>query len=79
MKGREKEVYLTSGRQVSEDGYLEAIVVNETPEDIWFDDFKVMSSTSSIVQESHYDCWELELTGIGFQYMGRTEREELVP
>ena len=55
---------------ISEDGYLETFVVNETPEDVWIDDFTVKSSTSPIVQETHYDPWGLELTGIGFQYAG---------
>lgn len=55
---------------ISEDGYLETFVVNETPEDVWFDDFMVMSTTSPIMQETHYDPWGLELTGIGFQYGG---------
>ncbi|MBD3628171.1 MAG: RHS repeat-associated core domain-containing protein [Cyclobacterium sp.] len=30
----------------------------------------VMSTTSPIMQETHYDPWGLELTGIGFQYAG---------
>ncbi|WP_164675231.1 RHS repeat-associated core domain-containing protein [Anditalea andensis] len=55
---------------ISEDGYLETFVVNETPEDVWFDDFMVMSTTSPIMQETHYDPWGLVLEGIGFQYGG---------
>ncbi|MBD3628173.1 MAG: hypothetical protein HUJ21_08595 [Cyclobacterium sp.] len=55
---------------ISEDGYLETFVINETSEDVWFDDFTVMSTTSPIMQETHYDPWGLELTGIGFQYEG---------
>jgi len=55
---------------ISKDGYLETFVVNETPEDVWFDDFTVMSTTSPIIQETHYDPWGLELTGIGFHYQG---------
>ncbi|MBI0397958.1 RHS repeat-associated core domain-containing protein [Cyclobacterium marinum] len=55
---------------ISEDGYIETFVVNETGEDVWFDDFMVMSTTSPIMQETHYDPWGLELTGIGFQYGG---------
>uniref|UniRef100_UPI003F6EC995 RHS repeat domain-containing protein n=1 Tax=Cyclobacterium plantarum TaxID=2716263 RepID=UPI003F6EC995 len=55
---------------ISKDGYMETFVVNETSEDVWFDDFMVMSTTSPIVQETHYDPWGLELTGIGFQYAG---------
>jgi hypothetical protein len=39
---------------ISEDGYLETFVINETSEDVWFDDFMVMSTTSPIMQETHY-------------------------
>jgi hypothetical protein len=53
---------------IGEDGYLETFVVNETSEDVWFDDFMVMSTTSPVMQETHYGPWGLELTGIGFQY-----------
>nr|MBI1229715.1 hypothetical protein [Cytophagales bacterium] len=55
---------------ISKDGYIETFVINESPEDVWFDDFIVTSTTSPIVQETHYDPWGLELSGIGFQYSG---------
>jgi len=55
---------------ITENGYIETFVVNETPEDVWFDDFMLMSTTSPIMQEAHYDPWGLELEGIGFQYTG---------
>lgn len=58
----EEELY------ISEDGYMEAILVNETEEDVWFDDFSIQST--SPVQEMHYDPWGLELTGLGFQAGG---------
>jgi RHS repeat-associated protein len=45
-------------------------VVNETSEDVWFDNMMVMSVSSVIVQETHYDPWGLELTGLGYQYGG---------
>jgi hypothetical protein len=41
-------------KYISEDGYLETFVVNETPEDVWFDDFMVMSTTSPIMRETQY-------------------------
>jgi len=34
---------------ISRDGYLETSVVNETVEDVWFDNFMVMSTTSLVV------------------------------
>ncbi len=55
---------------IQKDGYLETFVVNETSEDVWFDNMMVMSMSSPIAQETHYDPWGLELTGIGFQYGG---------
>jgi RHS repeat-associated protein len=60
----EEEMY------ISKDGYMETFVVNETSEDVWFDNLLVMSVSSVIVQETHYDPWGLELTGLGFQYGG---------
>jgi RHS repeat-associated protein len=60
----EEELY------ISEDGYMEAFLVNETEEDVWFDDFSIQSTSSFIVQETHYDPWGLELTGLGFQAGG---------
>lgn len=35
-----------------------------------FDDFSIMSTGSPVIQETHYDPWGLELTGIGFQASG---------
>ncbi|SEG51392.1 RHS repeat-associated core domain-containing protein [Algoriphagus boritolerans DSM 17298 = JCM 18970] len=49
---------------------METFVVNETSEDVWFDNMMLMSISSPIAQETHYDPWGLELTGIGFQYGG---------
>ncbi|WP_332914734.1 RHS repeat-associated core domain-containing protein, partial [Algoriphagus boritolerans] len=55
---------------ISQDGYMETFLVNETSEDVWFDNMMLMSMSSPIAQETHYDPWGLELTGIGFQYGG---------
>jgi RHS repeat-associated protein len=55
---------------ISKDGFMETFVVNETSEDVWFDNMMVMSMSSPIAQETHYDPWGLELTGIGYQYGG---------
>jgi RHS repeat-associated protein len=53
---------------ISQDGYIETLVVNETAEDVWFDDFSISRTGSRIIQETHYDPWGLELTGLGYQY-----------
>ncbi|WP_332910968.1 RHS repeat-associated core domain-containing protein [Algoriphagus boritolerans] len=55
---------------ISQDGFMETFLVNETSEDVWFDNMMLMSMSSPIAQETHYDPWGLELTGIGFQYGG---------
>ena len=61
---------LEENMYISKDGYMETFVVNETSEDVWFDNMMVMSISSVIVQETHYDPWGLELTGLGFQNGG---------
>src|SRR5690606_13679963 len=35
-----------------------------------FDDFSIQNTSPFIVQETHYDPWGLELTGLGFQAGG---------
>lgn len=59
---------LKENMYISKDGYMETFVVNETSEDVWFDNMMVMSMSSPVAQETHYDPWGLELTGIGYQY-----------
>ncbi|WP_439490784.1 DUF6443 domain-containing protein [Algoriphagus sp.] len=59
---------LEENMYISRDGYMETFMVNETSEDVWFDNMMVMSVSSAIVQETHYDPWGLELTGLGFQH-----------
>ena len=55
---------------IKKNGYIETFVVNETSQDVWFDNFKVLSQGSILVQETHYDPWGLELKGIGYEYAG---------
>lgn len=55
---------------IKKNGYIETFVVNETSQDVWFDNFRVLSQGSLLVQETHYDPWGLELTGIGYEYAG---------
>jgi RHS repeat-associated protein len=59
---------LEENMYISKDGYMETFVVNETSEDVWFDNMRVMTMSSPVAQETHYDPWGLELTGIGYQY-----------
>ncbi|MBN3584571.1 RHS repeat-associated core domain-containing protein [Algoriphagus aestuarii] len=44
--------------------------MNETFDDVWFDQFRILSTGPLIVQESHYDPWGVELSGLGYQYAG---------
>ncbi|WP_202928099.1 DUF6443 domain-containing protein [Cyclobacterium salsum] len=67
----EKELY------ISKEGFMEAFLVNETSEHVWFDDFTVETIHSPVVQETHYDPWGLELTGLGFQREGVKENRYL--
>jgi RHS repeat-associated protein len=65
---------------IKKNGYLETFVVNETAQDVWFDNFRILSTGSLQVQETHGACpdersdigkpWGLELTGLGYQYAG---------
>ncbi|MFO7825205.1 MAG: RHS repeat-associated core domain-containing protein [Cyclobacterium sp.] len=71
MKKLEKELY------ISKEGYMEAFLVNETAENVWFDDFTVETTLSPVIQETHYDPWGLELTGLGYQREGVKENRYL--
>nr|MBI1229209.1 hypothetical protein [Cytophagales bacterium] len=67
-KAAGRHEHLSENIYISKDGKLQAFVVNETGEDVWFDDFQVQSKTPLIVQESHYDPWGVQLSGLGYQY-----------
>jgi RHS repeat-associated protein len=62
---------------ISQDGYMETVLVNETAEDVWFDDFSISRTSSIVIQETHYDPWGLELTGLGYQNGGVKENKYL--
>lgn len=68
-KASNKHEQLIEEISPKEDGYIEFFVANETSEDVWFDDLSLIM-ISLVVQETHYDPWGLELTGLGFQYGG---------
>ena len=62
---------------IKKNGYIETFVINETTQDVWFDNFKILSQGSILVQETHYDPWGLELTGIGYEYAGMKKNKYL--
>ena len=69
-KARNKHEELIKQIAVPKDGYIETYLVNETSDDVWFDQFRVMSTGPIIVQETHYDAWGLEIKELGYQYGG---------
>ena len=69
-KARNKHEELIQKIAVPKDGYIETYLVNETIENVWFDQFRIMSTGPLIVQETHYDPWGVELSGLGYQYGG---------
>ncbi|MDG1279378.1 MAG: DUF6443 domain-containing protein, partial [Algoriphagus sp.] len=69
-KARNKHEELVEKIAVKKDGYIETFLINETSENVWFDQFRVMSTGPLIVQETHFDPWGVELSGLGYQYGG---------
>ncbi|OYX11862.1 MAG: hypothetical protein B7Z16_17085, partial [Algoriphagus sp. 32-45-6] len=69
-KARNKHEELIQKLAIKKDGYIETFLVNETSENVWFDQFRIMSTGPLIVQETHYDPWGVELSGLGYQYGG---------
>ncbi|MBN7816885.1 DUF6443 domain-containing protein [Algoriphagus pacificus] len=69
-KSRNKHEELVQKIAVKKDGYIEAYLVNETNDNVWFDQFRILSTGPLIVQETHYDPWGVELSGLGYQYGG---------
>ena len=69
-RARNKHEELSQKIAVKKDGYIETYLVNETEENVWFDQFSILSTGPLIVQETHYDPWGVELSGLGYQYGG---------
>ncbi|OYX10064.1 MAG: hypothetical protein B7Z16_18460, partial [Algoriphagus sp. 32-45-6] len=69
-EARNKHEELIQKLAIKKDGYIETFLVNETSENVWFDQFRIMSTGPLIVQETHYDPWGVELSGLGYQYGG---------
>lgn len=69
-KARNKHEELVEKIAIPKDGYIETFLVNETAENVWFDQFRILSTGPLIVQETHYDPWGVELAGLGYQYGG---------
>lgn len=61
---------------IEKDGRLEAFLVNESGVDVWFDDFQVGTCPPLVIEETHYDPWGVELSGLGYRYNGERQGEE---
>ncbi|MFT2011584.1 RHS repeat-associated core domain-containing protein [Pontibacter sp. 13R65] len=69
----------------AQNGYAEVYVANESAEDVWMDDMRIMVASPMLVQENHYDPWGQNLVGIEqqgspdhlFQYNGKEKQTEL--
>ena len=55
-KARNKHEELSTKIPIKEDGYIETYLVNETEENVWFDQFSILSTGPLIVQETHGAC-----------------------
>jgi len=55
-KARNKHEELIEKIAIKKDGYIETFLVNETSKNVWFDQFRVMSTRPIIVQETHGAC-----------------------
>ncbi|WP_198675368.1 DUF6443 domain-containing protein [Pleomorphovibrio marinus] len=65
-----KHMHLEENLYIDMDGRMEAFLVNESGVDVWFDDFRVGTSPPLVVEETHYDPWGLELSGLEYRYQG---------
>ncbi len=52
---RNKHEELIEKIAIQKDGYIETYLVNETAENVWFDQFRILSTGPLIVQETHYE------------------------
>jgi hypothetical protein len=55
-KARNTHEELIEKLAIKKNGYLETFVVNETSQDVWFDNFRILSTGSLLVQETHGAC-----------------------
>jgi hypothetical protein len=66
-EARNKHEELIQKLAIKKDGYIETYLVNETSENVWFDQFRIMSTGPLIVQETNYDPWGVDLSGLDSQ------------
>ncbi|WP_192350457.1 DUF6443 domain-containing protein [Algoriphagus sp. Y33] len=59
---------------VSKNGYLETFVVNETDQNIYFDNLMVQSTSPIIVQENQYYPFGMTIAGLDYSYENNSNR-----
>ncbi|MBY5952858.1 RHS repeat-associated core domain-containing protein, partial [Algoriphagus marincola] len=60
--------------KVKKNGYLETFVVNETAQNIYFDNLRVQSTSPIIVQENAYYPFGMTIAGLDYSYNNHTNR-----
>jgi len=59
-RARNEHEELKTSIFVPKDGFMRTFLVNETSEDVWFDQFRIQTTTPIILQETHGACPESE-------------------
>jgi RHS repeat-associated protein len=60
--------------KVKKNGYLETFVVNETSQNIYFDNLRVQSTSPIIVQENTYYPFGMTIAGLDYSYNNHTNK-----
>jgi len=60
--------------KVKKNGYLETFVVNETGQNIYFDNLRVQSTSPIIVQENAYYPFGMTIAGLDYSYNNHTNK-----
>lgn len=56
---------------------MEAFLVNETSQDVFFDNFRIQSTPSTTVQVTHYYAFGMEMPALGYQAGGVSKNRYL--
>ena len=72
---------------IEKDGFIETFLVNETSQDVFFDNFRILSTPSTTVQVTHYYPFGMEMPALSYQapamnknrylYNGKEKIEEI--
>ncbi|WP_425637961.1 RHS repeat-associated core domain-containing protein [Algoriphagus yeomjeoni] len=59
---------------VEKNGFIETFVVNETSENVYFDNLRVQSTTPIVVQENHYYPFGMTIAGLDYSYNNHSNK-----